>query len=276
MKKLDRKVMIVTGASSGFGEAIASLFAKEGAFLALGARRLEKISDLAKHLRKEWKVEVLDRLLDVRKSSQVEEFVDATIQRFGRIDILVNNAGLALGREETVSASESDWQQMIDTNFMGAFRMSKAVLQPMLKQGAGHIVNIGSIAGHFAYERGGGYCGSKFALNAMTEAMRMELLGTGVRVTSIDPGMAKTEFSLVRFKGDRAKAEKVYEGMTPLTAQDVAEAVLFAVTRPTHVNVDTLLLTATDQAGVHKIFRRTGDTLLNSTLATSYSSKRIK
>ncbi len=256
MGKLTNQVAIVTGASSGFGEAIARLFAAEGAQLAIGARRVDRLQKLASELKSKYGTPVFFQSLDVRDFASTSGFVAATKREFGKIDILVNNAGLALGRRDIVTGNENDWQTMLDTNIMGLFRMTRSVLEVMIPQGKGHVLNIGSIAGHFAYDGGGGYCASKFGVNAITQTLRMETLGKGIKVGSIDPGLAETEFGIVRFGGDREKAKKVYEGMTPLRAEDIAECALFFVTRPPHVNIDDMILTPLDQAGVFKVNRK--------------------
>lgn len=261
MEKLTGKVVVVTGASSGFGEAIATALAGQGVRLALGARREKRLEVLAQKLSDAHGVQILTHPVDVQETKEVDDFVRATIDRFGRIDILVNNAGLALGKRDILTADEADWQQMVGTNFFGVFRMTRRVLEDMLPRKQGHIVNIGSIAAHHTYEGGGGYCASKFAMRAMTEILRMELVDKNIRVTAVDPGMAETEFSLVRFKGDAENAKKVYEGMRPLVAQDVAECVLFAVTRPLHVNIDDIVVSSTDQAFAGKVIRRTPEEL---------------
>jgi hypothetical protein len=250
--RLDGKVAVVTGASSGFGAAIARSLAAEGARLAIGARRVERLEALSRGL----PGEVLTARLDVTDPESVSAFAKAVLGRFGRVDILVNNAGGALGKDPLAVASEEDWERMVQSNFLGAFRMTRAFLPGMLERKIGHVVNLGSIAGHRAYEGGAGYCGVKAAVRSMTEALRLELAGTGVRVTTVDPGLAETEFSLVRFKGDAKAAAEVYRGMTPLTAGDVAECVRFALTRPPRVTIDELLVTASDQGGVVKVHRR--------------------
>ncbi|HLG19267.1 MAG TPA: SDR family NAD(P)-dependent oxidoreductase [Bdellovibrionota bacterium] len=257
MEELKGKIVLVTGASSGFGEAIALSFARAGATLAIGARRVDRLQTLAKKLGREFGCKIHSEVLDVRQTSSVRRFVEGTLGELGHVDVLVNNAGLALGRETLRDANEDDWTQMIETNFLGTFRMTQALLPSMLARKSGHIVNIGSIAGHEAYAGGAGYCGTKFAARAMTIAVREELLGTGIRVTSIDPGMAETEFSIVRFKGDQEKAKQVYKGVTPLSAEDVAECVLFAVTRPAHVNIETILLNPTAQVNAKNVHRTT-------------------
>jgi NADP-dependent 3-hydroxy acid dehydrogenase YdfG len=256
MKRLVGKVAIVTGASSGFGEAIARSFAREGANLAIGARRVDRLQRLAAELTEREGSSVFFKELDVRDPASVKGFVAETVGCFKGVDILVNNAGLAAGRRELATADESDWERMIQTNFMGTFRMTQAVLPTMSAAKSGHVVNIGSIAGHLVYEGGAGYCGSKFAVKALSEALRLENVERGIKVSVIDPGMAETEFSLVRFRGNAEEAANVYRGMTPLSADDVADAVLYAVTRPPHVVIDEILLTPLAQGGVHKVHRR--------------------
>jgi 3-hydroxy acid dehydrogenase / malonic semialdehyde reductase len=257
MQSLKDTVAVVTGASSGFGEAIARTLADHGANLSIGARRLDRIEKVADEIQRTSKVEVWAQELDVRNTEHVEQFVEATLREFGQIDILVNNAGLALGKRDVSTAEEKDWVQMMETNFLGAYRMTKAVLPTMQERGKGHIVNVGSVAGHYPYEGGAGYCGSKYAVRAFSEVLRLETVEKGIKVSSVDPGLAETEFSLVRFSGDRTAAKKVYEGMTPLSAQDVADTVLFVVTRPSHVNIDEVMLTPLDQGTVFKVHRRT-------------------
>jgi len=256
MSELKGKSALVTGASSGFGEATARLLAKQGANLAIGARRLDRLKDLAGELESKHGTKVWTQALDVCDAKSCEQFAAGALKAFGHIDVLVNNAGLALGKDNVADALLSDWERMMDTNFTGLFRITQPILKDMLKRGAGHIVNIGSIAGIEPYEGGGAYCASKSAVWSLTQALRRELVGTDIRVTSVDPGLAETEYALVRFKGDKAKAKAVYEGLRPLTGEDVAEAVCFAVTRPLHVNVDRIVLTSLDQAGTTKFVRK--------------------
>ncbi len=253
MESLRGKTAIVTGASSGFGQAITLALAKEGVRLGIGARRADRISEVAKKLQAE--TEVFAHPLDVRETASVTQFIKKAESALGSLDIVVNNAGLALGLDPIVNAKEEDWQQMMETNFLGIYRVSQAVLPKMIEQKSGHIVNIGSTAGHFAYEGGAGYCGSKFAVNAMTQSLRLETVEHGIRVTSVDPGLAETEFSVVRFSGDQERADRVYSGMTPLSAQDVAETVIFVLTRPHHVNIDRVIMTPLAQGGAHKVVR---------------------
>ena len=239
--------VVVTGASSGIGAACARAFARLGDRLSLGARRTERLPHVV--------ADALHHELDVTAPASVERFVAAAIERHGPIDVLVNNAGLARGTEKIADGTGEAWREMIETNVLGMLEVTRRVLPGMIAAGRGHVVVIGSIAGHKAYAGGGVYCGSKRALQPICEAMRIETLGTGVRVTSVDPGMVETEFSVVRFRGDEARAAKVYEGTRPLTADDVAECVVFAATRPAHVDIETIVVMPTDQASPHHVHR---------------------
>ncbi|MGC6486073.1 MAG: SDR family NAD(P)-dependent oxidoreductase [Planctomycetota bacterium] len=239
--------VVVTGASSGIGAACAQAFAAKGDRLTLGARRTDRLS------------QVVDGAtchpLDVTDAASVAAFVDAAVAANGPIDVLVNNAGLARGTEQIAEGTGEAWREMIETNVLGLLEVTRRVLPHMIEHGGGHVVVIGSIAGHKAYVGGGVYCGSKRALQPICEAIRMETLGKNIRVTSVDPGMVDTEFSVVRFRGDQDKAKKVYEGTRPLVAQDVAECVLFAADRPAHVNLDNILVMPTDQANPYFVHR---------------------
>ena len=239
MDRLDGLNAIVTGASSGIGAATARALAREGARVAGGARRVERLeTDVALEL-------------DVTDPASCERFVEAA----GPVDILVNAAGLALGREPFTESTEEDERTVFETNVNGLVRMTRLVLQRSLRE-PGHIVNIGSIAGRWAYPNGATYVTSKFAVRGFTLALREDLLGRDIRVTTVDAGLVETEFSVVRFRGDTAQAKSVYEGTRPLSAADVAECVLFAVTRPPHVVVDELVLMSIDQSSGARIHRR--------------------
>ena len=242
--------VVVTGASSGIGAACARAFAARGDRLSLGARRAELLPQVV--------ADAFCQELDVTDPASVARFVDAAVARHGAIDVLVNNAGLARGVEKIAEGTGEAWREMIETNVLGLLEVTRRVLPQMVAARRGHVVVIGSIAGHKAYVGGGVYCGSKRALQPICEAMRMETLGTGVRVTSVDPGMVETEFSVVRFRGDAERAAKVYAGTRPLTGDDVAECVLFAVDRPPHVNIDTLVVMPTDQASPQMVHRTGG------------------
>ena len=243
--------VLITGASAGFGQALARLLRRDPAAwkLSLGARRTERLAEFAPA--------AFTQRLDVTDEKSCEAFVRAATQAHGPIDVLVNNAGLARGTEKVAEATGEAWREMVETNVMGVLHMTRRVLPTMLERQTGHIVMLGSVAGHEAYEGGSVYCATKRALQSIAQAIRLETLGSNIRVTSVDPGLAETEFSLVRFKGDAARAKKVYAGTRPLTAEDIAEVVHFALTRPPHVNLDLVLVKPTDQAAVGKVHRRT-------------------
>ncbi|PWI58696.1 SDR family NAD(P)-dependent oxidoreductase [Sulfoacidibacillus thermotolerans] len=251
-----KKVAMITGASGGIGKATALQLADAGFDLALGARNLEKLAEVAKIARDKG-ADVYMNALDVRNLESATQFVDEAKEHFGHIDILVNNAGLALGTTKIAEQTdETEWQTMIDTNVMGLLRMTRLVVPLMIENGYGHVVNLGSTAGHDAYAGGSVYCATKFGERAISTALRHELLGYPIRVTSVDPGMVETDFSVVRYQGDKQKAEQVYEGMIPLTAEDIADIIVFAVTRKPHVDLDTIIVRPTDQAGNGLVHRR--------------------
>ena len=239
--------VVITGASSGIGAACARQFHALGDRLSLGARRTERLKDLA--------TGAFTHALDVTDRTSVEQFVAAAIAANGPIDVLVNNAGLARGTEKIAEGTGEAWREMIETNVLGLLEVTRRVLPHMLENKRGHVIVIGSIAGHKAYVGGGVYCGSKRALQPICEAMRMETLGTGIRVTSVDPGLVETEFSIVRFRGDQDRAAKVYQDTRPLVADDVAECVVFAAGRPAHVNLDSIVVMPTDQATPQMVHR---------------------
>jgi NADP-dependent 3-hydroxy acid dehydrogenase YdfG len=249
------KVTVVTGASSGIGAACAESFARGGWAVAMGARREERLQDLAHRLGVLGAPKVLTLALDVTVQDSVEAFATTVERQFSKIDVLVNNAGLAAGLAPVADGSDADWQAMLDTNVYGLLRATRRFLPRMLKQRHGHIINMGSIAGFTTYANGAVYAGTKHAVKAISGALRHELNGTPIRVSEIDPGMVETEFSLVRLK-DEGKAKAVYQGMTPLTANDIADCVYFAATRPPHVNIDHIIIMPTDQASVFKTHRR--------------------
>jgi len=245
---LEGKKAIVTGASSGIGAATARALAAEGAQVAVGARRVDRLADLGEGF--------VALELDVADPDSSASFVASAAHRLGGLDILVNNAGLALGRDLFDESSEEDEEALLETNVHGVVRMTRLCL-PELADG-GHIVNIGSIAGRQAYEKAALYVTSKFAVRGFTYALREDLLGRPIRITLVDPGLVETDFSLVRFRGDAESAAKVYEDVDPLTPDDIADCVVFAVTRPPHVNVDELVVKARQQSSPSRIIRRTG------------------
>jgi 3-hydroxy acid dehydrogenase / malonic semialdehyde reductase len=242
---LEGKRAIVTGASSGIGAATASAMAREGALVAVGARRLDRLNELGKGF--------VALELDVTDPESAASFVASAVHRLEGLDILVNNAGLALGRDLFDDSAEEDEEAVLETNIHGVIRMTRLCL-PHLQQG-GHIVNIGSVAGRQAYERGALYVASKFAVRGFTYALREDLLGRPIRVTTVDPGLVETNFSRVRYRGDEEAAAKVYEGVEALTPDDIAECVVFALTRPPHVNVDELVVMALAQSSGARILR---------------------
>ncbi len=248
MGKLNGKTVFITGASSGIGEATSRLFAGEGARLLLAARRKNRLDELEPELLKSGAAEVHSLELDVRDRAKVESAVAGLPLEWQAIDILVNNAGLSRGLDKLQEGDPEDWDEMIDTNVKGLLYVTRAVVPGMVERGAGHVVNMGSTAGEITYPKGAVYCASKAAERAINDGLRQDVLGTPVRVTSVDPGMVETPFSEVRFRGDKARAAEVYEGVTPLTPEDVADAILWAVTRPAHVNIARIVMTPVDQA----------------------------
>jgi len=256
MSGMEGRWALVTGATSGFGEAIARRLAAEGCRLAITGRRVDRLERVAAEIRSERKVDVRTLRFDVRDRAAVEAALAGERDLLDRVEVLVNNAGLALALEPLQSGDPVDWDQMIDTNVKGLLYVTRAVLPGMVARGRGHVVQIGSVAGHQVYAGGAVYSATKYAVGAISDAMRYDVLGSGVRVTNIEPGLADTEFGVVRFKGDRARADAVYQGLTPLRAEDVADAVAWAVTRPAHVNVQSMLLMPTDQASPHAVHRR--------------------
>lgn len=254
--RLKDKWVLITGASAGFGEAAAKAFAREGSKLLLGARRIDRIKTVAEECKKLGAPAAEGHELDVSKTASVEAFAKWVKGLTPKVDVLINNAGGAHGIDHVATAKDEDWDAMFQINTLGVLRMTRAIL-PLMKDTQGSIINIGSIAGRVAYEGGAAYCGAKAAELQITKALRLELSGTGLRVSSVDPGMAETEFSMVRFKGDAEKAKKVYEGTEPLTAEDVAETLVWVASRPHHVCIDEMVIKCTDQAALHKVHRRT-------------------
>jgi NADP-dependent 3-hydroxy acid dehydrogenase YdfG len=241
-----RRVAVVTGASSGFGAATARALAVAGFEVVVGARRLDRLRELATPLGARF------RQLDVTDPDSVAAFA----RGLERVDVLVNNAGNAFGAESVADADDSKWRAMFELNVLGTLRMTRALLPRLVASGDGLIVNVGSIAGFEVYPGGAGYTASKHALRALTRTLRLELLGQPIRISEISPGLAETEFALVRYGGDAARARKVYEGMTPLAAEDVAEAIAFVVSRPSHVDIDELVIRPRDQATALLVHRR--------------------
>jgi NADP-dependent 3-hydroxy acid dehydrogenase YdfG len=251
------KIVLITGASAGIGEATAYAFAAEGARLLLAARRLDRVTAVAEECIKRGAAAVHGFELDVRKQAAVAEWIAGLPAEWAAIDILINNAGLSRGLDKLYQGHLEDWEEMIDTNVKGVLYVTRAVVPGMVERGSGHIVNLGSTAGELPYPAGAVYCATKAALKSINDGLRQDLLGTPVRVSSIDPGMVETDFSLVRFRGDEARAAKVYQGVTPLTAGDVADAIVWAASRPAHVNIAHVLMTSITQAN-SLLFHREG------------------
>jgi 3-hydroxy acid dehydrogenase/malonic semialdehyde reductase len=254
---LANKWVLITGASSGFGAAAAKAFAAEGSNLLIGARRVDRLEQVAADCRKAGAPQTHVHALDVSKTASVEEFVAWAKTKTAVVDVLINNAGGAHGADPVASVKDEDMETMFQTNALGILRVTRAVLPMMLKNPGSSILNVGSYAGYEVYEGGAAYCGAKAAERMISRALRLELYGTDIRVCSIAPGLAETEFSLVRFKGDKEKAKKPYVGTHPLRAENVAEAMVWVASRPANVCVDEMLIKATDQASIHKVYRRT-------------------
>jgi NADP-dependent 3-hydroxy acid dehydrogenase YdfG len=245
---LKGKIVFITGASSGIGAATALAFAAEGARLLLAARRAGKLAEVASLALERGAAAVHSIDLDVRDRRAVQGAIDALPPAWAEIEVLVNNAGLSRGLDKLYLGKIEDWEEMIDTNVKGLLYVSRAVVPGMVVRGRGHVVNLGSTAGELTYPGAAVYCASKAAERAINDGLRQDLLGTPVRVTTVDPGMVETDFSLVRFHGDTERAAKVYKGVTPLAPEDVADAILWAVSRPSHVNIARVALTSVDQA----------------------------
>ncbi len=255
MNRIENKHVVITGASAGIGEACARCFASYGARLSLWARRMDRLEELGSQLEKEHGVSISLAKVDVRERSEVDAAVEE-LASWSAPDILVNNAGLAAGLSRIYEGDFDDWDRMIDTNIKGLLNVTRAILPIMVERDAGHVINIGSVAGHVVYPKGNVYNSTKFAVRALTQATNVDLFGTNVRVSSVDPGACETEFSIVRFHGDREKAESVYRGFEPLSAEDVADAVYYVANTPAHVTVADLVITPTAQRNPYLIQRQ--------------------
>lgn len=249
------KTVLITGATSGIGEACAHLFAQQGYRLILLARREQILDKAAKHLADKYAVAVTTLIADVRDNAAVTAVLEGLPADWKQVDVLVNNAGLSQGLDPIDQGNTNDWDTMIDTNVKGLLYVTKIVSSWMTARKKGHIINIGSIAGKEVYPNGNVYCATKHAVDALNKGMRMDLLPHGIKVTAINPGMVETEFSLVRFKGDEDRAKKVYDGIEPLMAQDIADAIWFVVSRPAHVNINDMLIMPTAQASATLVQR---------------------
>ncbi|NWF89955.1 MAG: SDR family oxidoreductase [Ignavibacteriaceae bacterium] len=256
MASLKNKIVLITGASSGIGMACAEAFARKGSKLILCARRLERLTELRTRLVKKFKVEILAFQLDVRNRAAVKKAVENLPNKWKQVDILINNAGLARGLSKLHEADTKHWEEMIDTNLKGLLNVTRYVLPLMVAKSSGHIVNIGSTAGHEVYPMGNVYCATKFAVKSLTQSIRLDVLDKDIKVTSVDPGMVLTEFSKVRFSGDESRAKKVYDGIKPLSPNNVADAILFCTTRPKNVNINEIILTPIHQASSTQIYRQ--------------------
>jgi len=249
------KIALITGATSGIGEACAHLFAREKYNLILTGRRLDRLEKLAKKLNTKYNTEIAVSSFDVRDREEVISNLEGLPAKWKKVNVLVNNAGLSQGLDPIQKGSYDDWDTMIDTNIKGLLYVSKVVSNWMVDNKFGHIINLGSIAGKEVYANGNVYCATKHAVDALNKAMRIDLLPYGIKVTAVHPGAVETEFSEVRFKGDKERAKKVYDGFEPLVADDIAETIWFAVSRPAHVNINELIVMPTAQANAGTIFR---------------------
>ncbi|MDF1797399.1 MAG: SDR family NAD(P)-dependent oxidoreductase [Coxiellaceae bacterium] len=256
MSLLANKMVLITGASAGIGAACAEAFAKAGAHLVLAARRLERVRSLAERLVEQYGIQAHAIQLNVTDADQVESVINQLSSPWCDIDILINNAGLARGMEPIQVGETQDWDDMIDTNIKGLLYVSRAVLPGMIQREKGHVINLGSIAGYQAYPNGTVYCATKFAVRGITEGMKMDLHGTPIRVSEVAPGMVQTDFSSVRFKGDSDRADKVYQNITPLSAEDIAETVVFCASQPEHVNITTMGVFPVDQSSATMFNRK--------------------
>jgi len=250
------KIIMITGATAGFGRATAKKFAENGYNVIITGRRTERLDEVKKELGKNKGIKVLTLNFDVRKRYEVEDIINEMPDEWKNIDILVNNAGLAVGLDPIDRGNIDDWDRMVDTNIKGILYVTRAVVPFMVARKTGHIFNISSIAGKEEYENGNVYCATKHAVDSLSRSMRIDLLKHNIKVTNIAPGMAETEFSLVRFKDDRKRAKEVYRGVDPLTAEDIADVIYWCATRPPHVCINDITITPLQQANVHHINRR--------------------
>ena len=256
MHSLKDKVVFITGASAGIGRSCARAFAAEGAKILMCARRADRLKTFAAELKKEFGVSVHHFGLDVRDRAAVEKTLAGLAKDWRVIEVLVNNAGLSRGLAKLHEGLLSDWEEMIDTNVKGLLYVSRAVIPGMVERGSGHVINIGSIAGQEVYPGGNVYCATKFAVRALTKGLRLDLNGTAIRVSEVAPGLVETEFSIVRFHGDSERAGKVYQGLTPLSPDDIADAVVWCATRPPHINISEVVVMPTAQASTMLVHRK--------------------
>jgi 3-hydroxy acid dehydrogenase/malonic semialdehyde reductase len=250
------KIVLITGATAGIGEACAHTFAREKYNLILTGRRADRLEKLSGKLKAQYGVEVLQLVFDVTDKHAVLSSLEGLPEHWKKVDVLVNNAGLSSGLDPIQNGSFDDWDVMIDTNIKGLLYVSKIVANWMIANGSGHIINLGSIAGKEIYANGNVYCATKAAVDFLSKGMRIDLLPYDIKVTAIHPGAVETEFAMVRFKGDKEKAKKVYEGLVPLVAEDIAETIWFAASRPAHVNINEMIITPTRQANATTFNRK--------------------
>jgi short-subunit dehydrogenase len=249
-------LVLITGATSGIGKSTAQLFAKNGHDLIITGRREDRLKEIKTQLESDFKIKITTLCFDIRKLSEVETAISTLSSENKKIDVLVNNAGLAAGLGPIQSGNIDHWERMIDTNVKGLLYISRAISNLMIENKKGHIINIGSIAGKEVYANGNVYCATKHAVDALNKAMRIDLLPHNIKVTAINPGMVETEFSIVRFDGDSDKAKKVYEGLQPLTPDDIAETIYWVANRPPHVNINDIIITPTVQATATNVIRK--------------------
>jgi len=255
MESLENKIVFITGASSGIGKACAVEFAKAKSRLILSARRVELVKKLAEELKQKFNTQSLVFELDVRKRKDVERLISELPEEWKKIDILINNAGLAKGFAKLHEDNPDNWEDMIDTNVKGLLYVTRAIVPLMTDRKTGHVINIGSIAGRTAYPNGSVYCATKHAVLAINNSLRMDLIDKNIRVSTVDPGMVETDFSNIRFNGDKEKAKQVYKGLKPLVAEDIADAVIYCASRPKHVNISEVVITPTAQANAFVAYR---------------------
>lgn len=253
---MNNKIAFITGATAGIGKASAELFAKNGYNIIITGRRKERLDEFSQHLKSTYKIDVLGLNFDVRNLNEVETVVTSIPDNWKNINVLLNNAGLAAGLSTIQEGNINDWERMIDTNIKGLIYMTRNIAPIMVKNGYGHIINIGSIAGKEVYANGNVYCATKHAVDALSKGMRIDLLPHNIKVTSINPGMVETEFSIVRFNGDEERAKSVYKGLQPLLPEDIAETVYWVATRPAHVNINDIIIMPTVQANSTTTLRK--------------------
>lgn len=253
---MNNKIAFITGATAGIGKASAELFAKNGYNIIITGRRKERLDEFSQYLKSTYKIDVLALNFDVRNLNEVETVVSSIPDNWKNINVLLNNAGLAAGLSTIQDGNINDWERMIDTNIKGLLYMTRNIAPVMVKNGYGHIINIGSIAGKEVYANGNVYCATKHAVDALSKGMRIDLLSHNIKVTAINPGMVETEFSIVRFNGDEERAKNVYKGLKPLLPEDIAETVYWVATRPAHVNINDIVIMPTVQANSTTTLRK--------------------